>query len=75
MVPYKVIGQNHQLLTAIKPDSLHIQHDNKVYKVTHGIISFTLQQLSAENTYQCIVHPKDANGCARSKCFLNPSFH
>ena len=62
VVPYKVIGQNHQLLTAIKPDSLHIQHDNKVYKVTHGIISFTLQQLSAENTYQCIVHPKMLTG-------------
>ena len=62
VVPYKVIGQNHQLLTAIKPDSLHIQHDNKIYKVTHGLISFTLQQLSAENTYQCIVHPKMLTG-------------
>ena len=36
--------------------------DEKVYKVTHGLISFTLQQLSAENTYQCIVHPKMLTG-------------
>ena len=26
VIPYKVIGQNHQLLTAIKPDVLQIQH-------------------------------------------------
>lgn len=62
VVPYKVIGQNHQILTAIKPDILHIQHDEKVYKVTQGLISFTHQQLSAENTYQCIVHPKMLTG-------------
>lgn len=62
VIPYKVIGQNHQLLTAIKPDVLHIQHDDKVYNVTQALISFTLQQLSAENTYQCIVHPKMLTG-------------
>lgn len=62
VIPYKVIGQNHQLLTAIKPDVLHIQHDDKVYHVTQALISFTLQQLSAENTYQCIVHPKMLTG-------------
>lgn len=62
VIPYKVIGQNHQLLTAIKPDVLHIQHDDKVYHVTQALISFTLQQLSAENAYQCIVHPKMLTG-------------
>lgn len=62
VIPYKVIGQNHQLLTAVKPDILQIQHDEKVYKVTQGLISFTLQQLSSENTYQCIVHPKMLTG-------------
>ena len=62
VIPYKVIGQNHQLLTAIKPDILHIQQGEKVYKVTNGLISFTLQQLSAEDTYQCIVHPKMLTG-------------
>lgn len=62
VIPYKVIGQNHQLLTAIKPDLLQIQHDEKVYQVKDGLISFTLQQLSAENSYQCIVHPKMLTG-------------
>ena len=62
VIPYKVIGQNHQLLTAIKPDILQIQHNEKEYTVTRGLISFTMQQLSADNTYQCIVHPKMLTG-------------
>ena len=62
VIPYKVIGQNHQLLTAIKPDVLQIQQGDKVYQVKNGLISFTLQQLSAENSYQCIVHPKMLTG-------------
>jgi stage II sporulation protein GA (sporulation sigma-E factor processing peptidase) len=62
VIPYKVIGQNHQLLTAVKPDSLKIQHDGKLYEVTRGLVSFTVQQLSAENNYQCIVHPKMLTG-------------
>ncbi|MFJ8266283.1 sigma-E processing peptidase SpoIIGA [Peribacillus asahii] len=62
VIPYKVVGQSHQLLTAIKPDSLRIQYDEKVYEVERGLVSFTLQQLSAENTYQCIVHPKMLTG-------------
>ncbi len=62
VIPYKVIGQNHQLLTAIKPDVLQIQHNGKEYKVSRGLISFTMQQLSADDTYQCIVHPKMLTG-------------
>ncbi len=62
VIPYKVIGQNHQLLTAIKPDVLQIQHNGKEYKVSRGLISFTMQQLSADGTYQCIVHPKMLTG-------------
>ena len=33
VIPYKVIGQNHQLLTAIKPDLLQIQQNGKEYKL------------------------------------------
>lgn len=62
VIPYQVIGQNHQLLTAIKPDLLHIQHGDHTYQVTRGLVSFTMQQLSVENTYQCIVHPKMITG-------------
>ncbi|WP_425454260.1 sigma-E processing peptidase SpoIIGA [Peribacillus asahii] len=62
VIPYKVVGQSHQLLTAIKPDSLRIQCNEKVYEVERGLVSFTLQQLSAENAYQCIVHPKMLTG-------------
>ena len=62
VIPYKVIGQSHQLLTAIKPELLQIRQGEKEYQVNRGLVSFTVQQLSADHTYQCIVHPKMLTG-------------
>ena len=71
VIPYKVIGQNHQLLTAIKPDILQIQHNGKEYKVSRGLISFTLQQLSADKHLSMYCSSENVNGSIRSECFLN----
>lgn len=62
VIPYKVVGQSHQILTAIKPDVLTVIKEDKIYQVKSGLVSFTMQQLSAENSYQCIVHPKMLTG-------------
>lgn len=62
LVPCRVVGQEQQLLVAIKPDRISISKNNEesiAYKV---LVSFTLQQLSVDNAYQCIVHPKLLTG-------------
>ncbi|MDP4085402.1 MAG: sigma-E processing peptidase SpoIIGA [Bacillota bacterium] len=58
VVPFKVVGQEHQLIVAIKPDTILIRKDMDVYQCEKGLVSFTLQQLSTDNSFQCIVHPK-----------------
>ncbi|AIM17621.1 MULTISPECIES: sigma-E processing peptidase SpoIIGA [Neobacillus] len=62
VIPYKVVGHNHQLIIAIKPDRIIIKHDGIGYLCEKGLISFTMQQLSADDTYECIVHPKMLTG-------------
>ncbi|MFB7637303.1 sigma-E processing peptidase SpoIIGA [Peribacillus butanolivorans] len=62
VIPYKVVGHEHQLLTAIKPDFIKIVQAEKEYHVKQGLVSFTFQQLSPDNSYQSIVHPKMLTG-------------
>ncbi|WP_158555892.1 sigma-E processing peptidase SpoIIGA [Peribacillus glennii] len=62
IVPAKVVGNDHQLLTAIKPDWIKICHDGKEYEVHSGLISFTIQKLSSDRSYDCIIHPKMLTG-------------
>ncbi|MEK4651448.1 MULTISPECIES: sigma-E processing peptidase SpoIIGA [Niallia] len=58
IIPYKVVGKDHQLLIAVKPDSLLLKKEQEVIAVEKGLISFTNQVLSAEGIFDCIVHPK-----------------
>ncbi|MFB6466555.1 sigma-E processing peptidase SpoIIGA [Cytobacillus sp. Hz8] len=62
IIPYKVVGQEHQLIIAIKPDQLIIEHNEEWLMVEKGLVSFTAQQLSSDETFQCIVHPKMLTG-------------
>ncbi|NRG31773.1 sigma-E processing peptidase SpoIIGA [Niallia circulans] len=58
IIPYKVVGKDHQLLIAVKPDTLLLKKEQEVIVVEKGLISFTSQVLSAEGIFDCIVHPK-----------------
>ncbi|WP_338469899.1 sigma-E processing peptidase SpoIIGA [Niallia sp. XMNu-256] len=58
VVPYKVMGKEHQLIIALRPDQMTIQHNNELKKIEKGLISLTTQQLSSDDAFQCIVHPK-----------------
>lgn len=62
IIPSKVVGNDHQLLIAFKPDWIKIHHNDKVYHVKKGLVSFTVQKLSSDQSYQCIVHPKMVTG-------------
>lgn len=62
IVPCRVVGQEHQLIVALKPDSIEIVSNGVQYLCKEGLVSFTIQQLSADDAFQCIVHPKMLTG-------------
>lgn len=66
IIPYKVVGQEHQLIMAIKPDELLIKKRNESISVKKGFVSFTMQQLSSDDLFQCIVHPKMVTGLRKT---------
>ncbi|MFE8695267.1 sigma-E processing peptidase SpoIIGA [Cytobacillus sp. FJAT-53684] len=67
VIPYSVVGQEHQLIVAIKPDAIHIEKEEAFYQVEKGLISFSVQQLSADDAFQCIVHPKMLTGTRKAE--------
>jgi len=58
IIPYKVVGKEQQLMIAFRPDCIHISTDEKAGYVQKGIVAITLQTLSHDGTYECIVHPR-----------------
>ncbi|MHC0037251.1 sigma-E processing peptidase SpoIIGA [Pseudoneobacillus sp. C159] len=58
MIPCKVVGQDHQIVIAFKPDQLEIRTEKETINVTKALVSFTMQKLSGDDSFQCIVHPK-----------------
>jgi len=62
IVPCRVVGQEHQFIIAIKPDQLLFEQQGKQYLYDKGLVSFTMQELSADDVFQCIVHPKMLTG-------------
>ncbi|MEQ2526401.1 sigma-E processing peptidase SpoIIGA [Robertmurraya yapensis] len=62
IIPYKVVGQEHQLIIAVKPDEIMIDNGKEALQVEKGLVSFTFQQLSSDDAFECIVHPKMLTG-------------
>lgn len=58
VIPYAVYGQEHKLLIGVRPEWIEIKTNEDVYHTSQCIVSFTLQQLSADDHFQCILHPK-----------------
>ena len=58
IIPYKVVGKEQQLMIAFRPDYIHISSEEKAGYVQKGIVAITLQTLSHDGTYECIVHPR-----------------
>ncbi|MBA4537601.1 sigma-E processing peptidase SpoIIGA [Bacillus aquiflavi] len=61
-IPCKVVGQEHQIIVAVKPDHMIIEKDEETLIVKKSLVSFTMQELSADDRFQCIVHPKMLTG-------------
>jgi len=58
VIPYKVVGQEHQLIIAVKPDKIILVKTDGIIEVEKGLVSFSMQQFSGDDAFQCIVHPK-----------------
>lgn len=61
IIPYKVIGHDHRLMTAMKPDFIQICKGEEVYETKQVLIAFVNQRLSGEGLFDCILHPKMVN--------------
>ena len=66
VIPCSVVGQERQLIAAVKPDRIQITKNNTEYLCEKGLISFTMQELSADDSFQCIVHPKMLTGLQKN---------
>ncbi|RFU63189.1 sigma-E processing peptidase SpoIIGA [Peribacillus saganii] len=62
IIPCKVVGNDKGLLAAFKADSIRVHQENGILDATKSLISFTRQQLSPDEAYQAIVHPKMLTG-------------
>ncbi|WP_053366116.1 sigma-E processing peptidase SpoIIGA [Bacillus sp. FJAT-27245] len=62
IVPYSVVGQENRLVLAIKPDMVAITQGEQIFHTKKALVSFTLQELSSDGSFECIVHPKMLTG-------------
>ncbi|WP_026559440.1 sigma-E processing peptidase SpoIIGA [Bacillus sp. J37] len=62
IIPYRVVGSEHQFLLGFKPDEVCIETQNETLKVQKTIIGLNRTTLSSEDAYECIVHPKMLQG-------------
>jgi stage II sporulation protein GA (sporulation sigma-E factor processing peptidase) len=65
IIPCKVVGQEHQLIIAFTPENIKIVSNNEIFIAEKGLVSFTAQELSSDDSFQCIIHPKMMAGMAK----------
>ncbi|MGN1401751.1 MAG: sigma-E processing peptidase SpoIIGA [Bacillus sp. (in: firmicutes)] len=58
IIPYKVVGQEQQMLLAFRPDWIEIEQGGKKGMVNKGLVAMSVQTLSHEDAFRCIVHPR-----------------
>jgi len=57
IVPYRGVNRNAQFMLALRPDLVRVKHNDTVYDAVKVLIGFDGGQLSADGSYQAIVHP------------------
>jgi stage II sporulation protein GA (sporulation sigma-E factor processing peptidase) len=62
IIPYRVVGSEHQFLLGFKPDEVWIDTKGEKIKVQKTIVGLNRTNLSSEDEYECIVHPKMLQG-------------
>jgi stage II sporulation protein GA (sporulation sigma-E factor processing peptidase) len=62
IIPYRVVGSEHQFLLGFKPDEVWIETKTEKIKVPKTIVGLNRTTLSSEDEYECIVHPRMLQG-------------
>lgn len=57
LIPYRAAGVDGEMMLAIKPDEVEILEGKHWHKVDKVLIGIDVGQLSADGTYQAIIHP------------------
>ena len=58
VVPYRVVGQDHQLIVTFRPDKVILYQDKEVLQTEKVLIGIVNQKLSSDDTFDSIIHPK-----------------
>lgn len=58
IIPYQVIGKQHNFLYAFKLDKLQIHVNGKILETKQLLIGIQWNRLSADKTYTCLLHPQ-----------------
>lgn len=57
VIPYRVVGQESQILAAIQPEKVEFQHNEQTMETDRVLIAFVPQNLSRDHHFDCIIHP------------------
>lgn len=57
LIPYRSIARGPDFLLAIKPDKIRIVYERQTYDIHNVLIGMDSGKLSADGTYQMIIHP------------------
>lgn len=58
IIPYRGVNGMTDFMIGFKPDMMKIYSDNGIYKTKRVLIGIQFGQLVADNSYQCLLHPK-----------------
>lgn len=58
LVPYQGVGGNSDFLYTIRPEKLTILYENEVIETNNVLIGIQLANLTADNSYHCLLHPQ-----------------
>lgn len=58
IIPYKAVGVTSNYLYAIKPQNVSITYENEIIETNQVFIGIQLSDLSNDETYHCLLHPK-----------------
>ncbi len=57
-IPAQSVGSKGQILTAVRPDQIGLKQGEEEWFCKKALVVFRAEALSADHTFQCIVHPK-----------------
>ncbi len=58
VVPYRVVGKDHQLIVTFRPDKVMFMQNEEKFQTDKLLIGLVDQKLSSDDTFDSIIHPK-----------------